>query len=62
MKVGGGMSAPAKINAKIMTELTNYQKPGKPDVIADFIMKWGIWIGGSLFATVLIIGAWLWEL
>ena len=46
-----------------MTELMNYQKPGKrPDVIADFILKWGIWIVGSLFATVLIIGAWLWQL
>ena len=58
LKVWRGNERPRRLNAKIMTELMNYQKPGKPDVIADFIMKWGIWIFFVL-AGGFVLGAWL---
>jgi hypothetical protein len=41
-----------------MNELMNYQKPGKPDVIAEFILKWGIWIFFALVGGI-TLGAWL---
>ena len=62
MKSIEGMTPPL-ISAEIMTEHMTYQKPTeRPDVVSDFIMKWGLPIMGVIVAVGLIIGAWIWEL
>jgi hypothetical protein len=46
-----------------MNDLMTYQKPTeRPDVVADFIMKWGLPIMGVIVAVGLILGAWIWLL
>ena len=46
-----------------MNDPMTYQKPRiEPDVIADFIMKWGLPIVAVIVSVGLIFGAWIWEL